>query len=125
MLYQMLKSKIHQGTVTDSNVNYEGSIAIDADLLDAVGILNGEKVLIANLDNGSRVESYAIEAGRGSGTISLNGGAAKHGKAGDRVIIMSFCLLNEHEVKTHVPKVIRLNGKNQILTGVVDSARSS
>lgn len=125
MLYEMLKSKIHQATVTDANVHYEGSIAIDAVLLEACGILNGEKVLIANLANGSRVESYAIEARRGSGTISLNGGAAKHGKVGDQLIIMSFCFLSEEEVKAHVPKVIRLGAKNEIIKVMVGSADPS
>ena len=115
MFRQMLKSKIHRVTVTDANVNYEGSVAIDVDLMDAADILMNEKVLIANLNNGSRVESYAIPGDRGSGAICLNGGAAKHGAKGDLLIIMSFCALDENEVKTHSPKVIRVDSKNRIL----------
>ncbi len=114
MLRQMLKSKIHRATVTDANINYEGSITIDVDLMDAADILMNEKVLIVNLNNGSRVESYAIPGDRGSGAICLNGGAAKHGAKGDLLIIMSFCGLDESEVKTHSPKVIRVDSKNRI-----------
>ena len=115
MLRQMLKSKIHRATVTDANIDYEGSITIDVDLLDASDILMNEKVLIANLTNGSRIESYAIPGERGSGAICLNGGAAKHGKKGDTVIIISFCVLGEEEVKSHVPRVVRVDNKNRPL----------
>lgn len=115
MFRQMLKSKIHRATVTDANINYEGSIAIDVDLMDAADILMNEKVLIANLNNGARLESYAIPGARGSGAICLNGGAAKYGNKGDFLIIMSFCALDEDEVKAHSPKVIRVDSKNKIL----------
>lgn len=115
MFRQMLKSKIHRGFVTDANIDYEGSISIDRDLLDAADILPEEKVLIVNLENGARIESYAIPGERGSGVLCLNGGAAKHGKKGDCVIIISFCTLDENEVKTHVPKVVRVNSKNKIV----------
>ncbi len=111
----MLKSKIHRATVTDANLDYEGSITIDRDLLDAADILIDEKVLIVNLNNGSRVESYAIPGERGSGAVCLNGGAAKHGQKGDQVIIISFCVLDEEEVKTHAPKIVKVDSKNKIL----------
>src|SRR3989338_9966193 len=115
MFRQMLKSKIHRTTVTEANINYEGSITIDVDLLDAADILMNEKVLIANLTNGARLESYAIPGDRGSGAICLNGGAAKYGAKGDLLIVMSFCALDEDEVKAHSPKVIRVDSKNKIL----------
>lgn len=115
MLRQLLKSKIHRATVTDANINYEGSVTIDVDLMDAADILMNEKVLIANLNNGSRVESYAIPGKRGAGDICLNGGAAKHGQKGDCLIIMSFCVLDPEEVKTHSPKIVRVDKNNKIV----------
>ncbi len=124
MFRQMLKSKIHRATVTEANINYEGSITIDVDLMDAADILMNEKVLIVNLNNGSRVESYAIPGDRGSGAICLNGGAAKHGAPGDLLIIISFCVLDEDEVKTHSPKVIRVDSKNRILETAGKNSRS-
>ncbi|HNV86251.1 MAG TPA: aspartate 1-decarboxylase [Candidatus Omnitrophota bacterium] len=115
MFRQMMKSKIHRAFVTDANIDYEGSISIDRDLLEAADILSGEKVLIVNLDNGARIESYAIPAERGSGEICLNGGAAKHGKKGDCVIIITFCTLDESEVKTYIPKIVKVNAKNKMV----------
>jgi aspartate 1-decarboxylase len=116
MWRQMLKSKIHRATVTGANIEYEGSITIDRDLLEAADMMMDEKVLVVNLTNGSRIESYAIPAERGSGTICLNGGAAKHGKVGDLLIIMSFGVLDEVEIKTHVPKLVKVDAKNRIIT---------
>jgi aspartate 1-decarboxylase len=115
MFRQILKSKIHRATVTDADIHYEGSITIDLDLMDEADILTNEKVLIVNLNNGTRIESYAIPGERGSGAVCLNGGAAKHGARGDLVIIISFCVLNEEEVKTHTPKIVRVDSKNRIL----------
>ena len=116
MWRQMLKSKIHRATVTGANIEYEGSITIDRDLLEAANMMMDEKVLVVNLTNGSRIESYAIPAERGSGTICLNGGAAKHGKVGDLLIIMSFGVLDEVEIKTHVPKLVKVDAKTRIIT---------
>lgn len=115
MQRQILHGKIHRATVTDARIDYEGSVTIDAKLLKAADIRHWEKVLIANLTNGARIESYAIEGEPGSGIIALNGGAAKHGKAGDLVIIMTFVVLTEEEVKQHQPKVVRVNERNQIV----------
>lgn len=109
----MLKSKIHRATITDANVNYEGSITIDEKLMEAANILDNEKVLIANLSNGSRVESYAICGKWGSGVVCANGGAALHNRAGDLVLIMSFCALTDRETKRHRPKVIKVDSKNR------------
>lgn len=115
MQRQLLYGKIHGATVTEARVDYKGSIAIDSDLMKAADILPHEKVLIANLTNGSRIESYAIEGEAGSGVICLNGGAAKHGKPGDLVIIMTFAVLSEDELKTHVPKVVHVSPENKIV----------
>jgi len=115
MLRQMLKGKIHRATVTEARIDYEGSVTIDSELLKAADILPHEKVLIANLNNGSRIESYAIPGPAGSGVICLNGGAAKHGKAGDIVIILTFVVLTSSEAKRHKPKVVYVDSKNRIL----------
>lgn len=113
MIRQMLKSKIHRATVTDANVNYEGSITIDERLMVEANILDHEKVLIANLNNGSRVESYAITGKWGSGVICANGGAALHNRVGDLVLIMSFCALTDKEVRRHKPKIVKVDSKNR------------
>ncbi len=115
MLRQMLHGKIHRARVTDACVDYPGSITIDPKLMEAADILAGEKVLIANLTNGARVETYALVGKPGSGDICLNGGAARYGKKGDIVIIMTFTVLNEQELKTHQPKTIVLNERNEII----------
>ncbi|MCB9799551.1 MAG: aspartate 1-decarboxylase [Candidatus Omnitrophica bacterium] len=116
MQRQMLSGKIHRGRVTDACVDYEGSITIDAEIMDAANILDSEKVLIANLTNGARIESYAMRGEAGSKMICLNGGAAKHGKVGDIVIIMTFAVLSEEEVKVHRPRKIVLDEKNEIIS---------
>ena len=113
MIRQMLKSKIHRATVTEANVNYEGSITIDEKLMAKANILNREKVLIANITNGSRVESYAIAGKWGSGVICANGGAALHNHKGDMVLIMSFCALTDQEAKRHKPKIVKVDSKNR------------
>ncbi len=115
MQRQILHGKIHRATVTDAHMDYEGSITIDAKLLAAADIFPGEKVLIANLTNGSRIESYAIEGKAASGQICLNGGAARHGKKGDVIIIMTFAVLTDDEIKRHKPCVVRVNEKNEIV----------
>ena len=112
MIRQMLKSKIHRATITDANVNYEGSITIDEKLMVDANILDHEKVLIANLSNGSRVESYAITGKWGSGVVCANGGAALHNRIGDMVLIMSFCALTDREAKRHKPKIVKVDSKN-------------
>ena len=115
MLRQILNGKIHRATVTEAHIDYEGSITIDSDLMKAAGILPHEKVLIANLTNGSRLESYAIEGPDGSGVICLNGGAAKHGKPGDLTIILTFAVLTEEELKSHKPNIVHVDSKNSIV----------
>jgi len=125
MLREMLKSKIHQAVITEANIEYTGSISIDSDLLKAADILNNEKVLVANLENGSRLETYAIPAKAGSGEVCLNGAAARLCEVGDRIIIISFCTLNEDEVQNHVPKVFRVNAENQIIESVPQISATS
>ena len=110
------KSKIHRATVTEANLDYIGSIAIDEDLLRRADILPGEKVGVWNLNNGSRIETYAIPAAEGSGSIIVNGAAARHFRAGDQVIIVAF-LLTDEPVK---PSMILVDGHNKFagdLTG--------
>lgn len=116
MLRQILKSKIHRARVTDACVDYEGSVTIDEELMKAASIAPWEKVLIANLNNGSRIESYAIPGEAGSGVICMNGGAARHAQKGDLVIIMTFAVLNEEEIEAHPPKVIYVDQQNRILS---------
>jgi aspartate 1-decarboxylase len=94
-LISVCKSKIHRATVTACDVDYVGSVTIDADLLDAAGIIDGEHVHVWNVDNGERLETYAIPGERGSGVVCLNGAAARRCKVGDKVIITSFCLTDE------------------------------
>lgn len=115
MMLEMLKSKLHQACVTDANVEYEGSLGIDVELMESVGFQPYEKVLVANIDNGSRLETYVIPQPFGSRRIVLNGAAARHGSAGDRIIIMSFCHVSECDVREgrHHPRVIRLDEHNE------------
>jgi aspartate 1-decarboxylase len=111
MLRQMLKSKIHRAIITDVELNYEGSIACDPEWLRLVDILSGEKVLVANLNNGARFETYAI-AGK-KGQIGLRGAAARLGQTGDRVIIMAFGWMDEKEARRRKPAVIYMDEHNR------------
>ena len=116
MYRQVLKAKIHRASVTDSRVDYEGSVTVDEELLKAADIAPWEKVLIANLNNGSRIESYAIPGEAGSGVVCMNGGAAKYAQKGDLVIIMSFAVMTDEELERHQPKVIYVDKQNRILS---------
>ena len=111
----MLKAKLHRACVTHADVNYEGSLGIDGELMDAAGLYAYEKVLVANIDNGTRLETYVIREPAGSRRIVLNGAAARLGSAGDRVIIMSFCMVEESEVRAgrFHPRVVCLNAANE------------
>ena len=106
MMIEVLKSKIHCVTVTEANLNYMGSITIDEDLLDAANMIAGEKVYIADNNNGERFETYIIKGERGSGCICLNGAAARKVQVGDVVIIMSYALMDFEEAKQFKPSVI-------------------
>ena len=106
MMIEVLKSKLHCVTVTEANLNYMGSITIDEDLMDAAGMIAGEKVQVLDNNNGERFETYIIKGKRGSGCICLNGAAARKVQVGDTVIIISYALMDFEEAKTVQPKVV-------------------
>ena len=110
----MLKSKIHRATVTDANLDYEGSVAIDESLMEAAGIYEFEQVQIYDINNGNRLTTYAIKAERGSGVISINGAAAHLAKKGDLVIIASYSAYEEEEARNHAPLLIYVDGRNAV-----------
>ena len=114
MLITFCKSKIAHGHITEAQLYYEGSITIDEALLKAANILPGEKVEVLNVNNGSRIETYAIAGKSGSGQICLNGPAARCGFVGDKVIILSYALLEPKEAKNFKTKIIYLDEKNRI-----------
>ena len=114
MLRTIFKSKLHNATVTQANLNYEGSITIDESLMKKADILEGERVQIVNLNNGNRLETYAIKGKPNSGIIGLNGPAALKGKVGDKTHIISYAILNEEEIKDFKSKTIFLDEKNKI-----------
>ena len=114
MLRTFLKSKIHRAHVTEANLYYEGSITVDANLMKAADILAGEKVEVLNLNNGQRIETYAIKGKPGSGVICLNGPAARGSCVGDEVIIVSYVLVDEKEAKNIKPNIVKVDGKNRI-----------
>jgi len=115
MTITLLKSKLHQLRITRVDLEYEGSLLVDESLLAAAGMRNFEKILVANLANGERFETYAIAGKAGSGEICLNGAAAHKGKVGDRLIVMSWCELTEAEAATHRPRVVCLDAGNRPL----------
>jgi aspartate 1-decarboxylase len=115
MFRQMLRSKIHRATVTDANLEYEGSLTVDPILIEAAGMLAYELVHVSNLQNGERFETYIIPGKRGSGDMVLNGPTARRGVKGDKVIVFCYEYFNEEEIKTHKPRIIMVNEKNQII----------
>ena len=112
----MLKSKIHRATLTDANLNYEGSITIDEDLMEAADILPFEQVQIYDINNGNRFETYVIRGKRGSGTICINGAAARLVSPGDLVIIASYFNVDEKEASAHRPRLVYVNENNRIVS---------
>ena len=114
MLRRMKKSKIHRATVTDANLNYQGSITIDKDLMDAADILVGEQVQVVNINNGSRAETYTIEGERGSGTICMNGAIARLAQTGDLLIIISYADYSEEELKAFKSITVKVDKKNRL-----------
>ena len=116
MLSFYLKSKLHRVRVTEARLDYMGSMTLDPDFLDAAGIRPFEKILVADLENGERFETYAIGGERGSKVCCLNGATARKGKAGDRLIVFAFCLLSEEEIPAHRPRVVVFDGaRNEIV----------
>ena len=116
----MLKSKIHRATVTDSDLHYVGSITIDPELLQAADMLEHEQVHVVDVDNGARFETYTIAGARGSGEVQVNGAAARLVHTGDKVIVVSYAEYDEAELETYEPRVVHVNGANEIVT--VDDA---
>lgn len=114
MLLQIRKSKIHKATVTDANLNYEGSITIDDDLLKATNILPGERVQVVNNYNGERLETYVIKGESGSGVVCLNGAAARRAEIGDVVIIISYAFMTPEEAKDYKPLSVFVDKNNKI-----------
>ncbi len=111
---QMLRAKLHRATITEANLDYEGSLTIDKDLLDAVGIIPFERVKVYNINNGERFDTYAIEGKRGSGVIGLNGAAARKGMVGDLIIIVTFGFYGEDELEKYHPNIALLNEQNKV-----------
>lgn len=118
----MLKSKIHRATVTEADLHYVGSVAIDRDLMDAADLLEGEQVAIADITTGARLETYVIPAPRRSGTITINGAAAHLVKKGDLVIIMNYAVMEDAEAKRWKPLVVHVDGKNRVISLGNDAA---
>ncbi|WLR46769.1 aspartate 1-decarboxylase [Halobacillus litoralis] len=114
MLRTMMKAKIHRARVTEANLNYVGSVTIDQDLLDQVGILPHEKVQIVNNNNGERLETYVIAGERGSGVICLNGAAARRVQPDDIIIIVSYAMLDEEELEEFRPKIALMDENNKV-----------
>ncbi|WP_337175064.1 aspartate 1-decarboxylase [Paludisphaera sp.] len=114
MQLKVLRSKLHLATVTRSDLYYHGSLTIDPDLMDAVGLLPYESILISNVATGARAETYALPGERGSGAIELNGAMARLGAVGDRIIVMAFAQVDAAEVESHQPRVVALDSRNRI-----------
>lgn len=115
MLIQVLKSKIHRVKVTQAELNYVGSITIDEDLMDAAGLMEGEKVQIVNINNGERLETYVITGDRGTGTICLNGPAARKVSVDDLIIIIGYGLMSQEEAKTFKPSLVFPDERTNLL----------
>jgi aspartate 1-decarboxylase len=115
MMRIMMKSKIHRATVTQADLHYVGSIGIDAGLMEAADLLEGEKVAVVDVTNGARLETYVITAPRGSGTITINGAAAHLVNPGDLVIIISYASVDDAEARSLKPRVVHVDGQNRIV----------
>jgi aspartate 1-decarboxylase len=114
MQRQMLTAKIQRATITDADLNYEGSLTIDKEILDAVDMRPYERVMVYNINNGERFDTYAIEGEPGSGVIGLNGAAARKGLVGDLIIIVTYASFSEEELSNYSPKIVLLNKSNKI-----------
>src|SRR3954469_2752740 len=115
MFRTMLKSKIHRATVTQADLNYVGSVTIDADLMEAADLLPGEQVAIVDVNNGARLETYVITGPRGSGVIGINGAAARLVHEGDLAIIISYCTVTDAEAREFTPSVVFVDALNRIV----------
>ena len=118
MLYNMFHGKIHRATITEACLDYMGSITIDEDLMEAAGLLEGERVQIVDNNNGNRLETYVIKGARGSGVICLNGAAARKVHVGDKVIIIGYAMMTREEAQNLVPKVVMVDDNNKIIKDI-------
>lgn len=116
MRRMMLSGKVHRATVTDANINYEGSLTLDPDLMEAAGMLPYEQIHVLDIDNGSRLTTYLIEGDRSSGQVIVNGAAARLVAPGDKVIIVAYAEMEDAEARTHTPKVVLVDGANRPIT---------
>jgi len=114
MLINLLKSKIHRAVVTEANLNYAGSISIDATLMEAANLSEFENVHILNITNGERLITYAIKAPKNSGQVCVNGAAAHLAGRGDIIIVVSYCFIHKNEVTNHAPAIVHVNEQNKI-----------
>jgi aspartate 1-decarboxylase len=112
---RLMKSKIHRATVTSADLHYEGSLTVDADLLDAADLATYEEVQVVNVNNGARFSTYVIPGPRGSGVVQLNGAAARLGSPGDLVILISYGTYGEAEIARHAPRVVFVDPANRIV----------
>jgi aspartate 1-decarboxylase len=115
MQRHLMKSKIHRATITSADLDYEGSLTVDQDLLDAADLIKGEEVQVVNLNNGERFSTYVIPGLRGSGVVQLNGAAARLGLPGDLVILISYGVFTAEEAAGHVPRVVFVDERNRII----------
>jgi len=111
----MLRSKIHRATITEADLAYQGSLGVDRTLLEAADMLPNERIQFVNLANGARAETYLIEAPAGSGTICLNGAAARLGEVGDQIIVFAYCILPDPQARTHTPIIVHVDDQNHIV----------
>ncbi len=121
MTRTMLKSKIHRATVTDANINYAGSLTLDLDLMEAADLLPCEQVMVYNITNGERFDTYIITGERGSGTVCINGAAARKANIGDLIIIASYAQYSEDEIRSGCSKIVVLGPENQIVEERTDA----
>lgn len=114
MYIEVLKSKIHRVVITEAELHYIGSITLDEDLMDAVGIIENEKVHVVNINNGERLETYVIKGERGSGVVCLNGPAARKAQKGDVIIVMSYAMMDLEKAKSHKPMIVFPDENNKL-----------
>jgi aspartate 1-decarboxylase len=115
MLREMFQSKLHHATVTDCRLGYQGSLTVDIELIERAGMLVNQKVQVLNISNGYRLETYLIPGERGKREIIVNGAAARHAQVGDQLIVLTYVMMNEDEVRAHKPTVVLLDRNNQIV----------
>ncbi len=121
MLLTMLKSKIHRATITEADLHYAGSLTLDPLLMEAGKLLVNERVQVVNINTGDRFETYIIPGERGSGTVCLNGAAARLGQPGDLIIAITYAVMDEREARSHVPTIVHVDANNRVVC--VDSSQ--